>query len=65
MKDAFVRGRMRAHVRIKVEERRPRNEEAVCLKKGGGEEEEVVLLCGQGGCRRGTNRLCVSPTPAR
>lgn len=33
MKDTFVRWRMRAHVRIKVEELELRDEESVCLKK--------------------------------
>lgn len=33
VKDTFVRRRMRAHVRIKVEELELRDEEAVCLKK--------------------------------
>lgn len=47
MKDTFVRRRMRAHVRIKVEELELRDEEAVCLKKK--KKKKRDLLCGQGG----------------
>lgn len=62
MKDTFVRRRMRAHVRIKVEELELRDEEAVCLKK---KEEAGFIMRTRRLLKRNKPVVCVAKTPAQ
>lgn len=64
MKDTFVRRRMRAHVRIKVEELELRNEEAVCLKKRRRKRSGFIMWTRRL-LKRNKPVVCVAKTPAQ